>query len=81
LPAPKQKGCQMAPLLLWSSMRTRFVRANNIKICSYIIAQKRVRIPRPKIGKLACQAQGVGIFAPSAKFPLCRRAASSGVAA
>ena len=22
-----------------------------------------LRIPRPKIGKLACQAQGVGIFA------------------
>ena len=26
--------------------------------------QDPVRIPRPKIDKLACQAQGVGIFAP-----------------
>ena len=25
--------------------------------------RKRVRIPRPKIDKLACQAQGEGIFA------------------
>ena len=27
------------------------------------LAQKPLRIPHPKIGKLACQAQGVGIFA------------------
>ncbi|MBE6668338.1 MAG: hypothetical protein E7607_08540 [Ruminococcaceae bacterium] len=32
-------------------------------------AQKWVRIPRPKIDKLACQAQGEGILA-QARFPL-----------
>ena len=28
-----------------------------------LLAGAWVRIPRPKIGKLACQAQGEGIFA------------------
>ena len=40
-------------------------------------ANARVRIPHPKIDKLACQAQGVGIFAHRAKFP--ERSASNEV--
>ncbi|MBQ8268788.1 MAG: hypothetical protein IJZ24_03785 [Clostridia bacterium] len=30
---------------------------------SFSLCEKWVRIPHPKIDKLACQAQGVGIFA------------------
>ena len=38
---------------------------------AFALAQyARVRIPHPKIDKLACQTQGVGIFAHRAKFPI-----------
>ena len=30
---------------------------------SFLLRKNRVRIPHPKIDKLACQAQGAGIFA------------------
>jgi hypothetical protein len=35
-----------------------------------------VRIPRPKIDKLACQAQGVGIFAQGANKVVLRASKS-----
>ena len=54
----------MAPLFFGvgpkrPGLRDKYIKKFEVQHC----AQTRVRLPHPKIGKLACQAQGVGIFA------------------
>ena len=62
---PSSAAKEKQTILGWSV----FLSFGCVTVASYPVvvprATTRVRIPRPKIGKLACQAKGEGIFALS----------------